>query len=171
MENLDIKKFDPKKAELTTLVENIKKTVISLPGDEKGHQLIKDNKKILQKKRTDIIREFEAERAVANAYSSKVIEIQKDFLSIIAPVEADLDDKIKKIKETFNPILDKNKRICTMLAGHKIVKGPNNRWPKLELLHRKLFDEEMANAHDALGDVYATVRCYFELKDRGIIIN
>lgn len=43
------------------------------------------------------------------------------------------------------------------------------KWPKLEELHAILFDEPFANAHDARADVRATARCYFELKERGVI--
>jgi hypothetical protein len=43
------------------------------------------------------------------------------------------------------------------------------KFPKLEELHRILFNEEFAGAHDAMADVSATARCYFELVNRGIM--
>ena len=43
------------------------------------------------------------------------------------------------------------------------------KFPKLEELHRILFNEEFSGAHDALADVLATKRCYFELVKRGIL--
>ncbi len=43
------------------------------------------------------------------------------------------------------------------------------KWPKLKELHQILFDEPFADAHDALADVKATRRCYYELMARGII--
>jgi len=43
------------------------------------------------------------------------------------------------------------------------------KWPTLEQLHRKLFQAGVPNAHDALVDVEATVRCFFGLLKRGVI--
>lgn len=43
------------------------------------------------------------------------------------------------------------------------------KWPTLEQLHRKLFGKGIPAAHDALVDVEATVRCYFGLRERGVI--
>ncbi len=43
------------------------------------------------------------------------------------------------------------------------------KWPTLEQLHRKLFRTGIPAAHDALVDVEATVRCYFGLRERGVI--
>ena len=67
------------------------------------------------------------------------------------------------------------KQICTMLASTKfcgIKNHPNTnrlKWPKLEELYEKLFSEKFENAHDAKFDVEATIKCFFELKKRGII--
>ena len=41
--------------------------------------------------------------------------------------------------------------------------------PSLTQLHMHLFGEKFDDAHDALADVVACARCFFELKDRGII--
>lgn len=41
--------------------------------------------------------------------------------------------------------------------------------PNLGELYTKLFGAEIEGAHDALSDVRATARCYFELKRRGIV--
>ena len=43
------------------------------------------------------------------------------------------------------------------------------KWPTLEQLHRKLFKAGVPDAHDALVDVEATVRCYFGLRSQGVI--
>ena len=65
--------------------------------------------------------------------------------------------------------------LCTMLATTEFCKLPKKRgfgykWPKLEELHRILFDgENFADAHDALADVEATVRCAKELKRIGVL--
>ena len=40
--------------------------------------------------------------------------------------------------------------------------------PSLTELHKELFNEAFSGAHDALADVRASARCYFELRKRGI---
>ena len=68
----------------------------------------------------------------------------------------------------------KLKAICTMETTTQFCKlhggyGGKYKWPKLEELHHKLFGVKFDNAHDALGDVKATGRCFFELLEKGII--
>ena len=69
-------------------------------------------------------------------------------------------------------------KICTMQSSTDYCKiqsalraenGYGYKWPKLIELHQKLFDQEFENAHDALADVKACARCFFELMKRGII--
>lgn len=65
-------------------------------------------------------------------------------------------------------------RICTMHTSTKYcqIPHPNRRgikWPKLQELHVKLFDKEFEGAHDALADIEATMKCFFELRKRGVI--
>jgi hypothetical protein len=43
------------------------------------------------------------------------------------------------------------------------------KWPKLEELYTKLFGTTISGAHDAMADIEATKKCYFELIRRGII--
>lgn len=60
----------------------------------------------------------------------------------------------------------KNK-ICTMQSTTSLCQLPGPRgfkWPKLIELHEFLFCEGFEGAHDALEDVRAMVRCFFELK-------
>ena len=42
-------------------------------------------------------------------------------------------------------------------------KGGRFKWPKLEELHQKLFNESFDLAHNAAADVEATARCFLEL--------
>ena len=42
------------------------------------------------------------------------------------------------------------------------------KWPKLTELHQHLFNEDFEGAHDALADVMATVKCYFNLIKQGV---
>ena len=65
------------------------------------------------------------------------------------------------------------KRVCTMKSTTDFVGAKNARggqkWPKLEELHEKLFGVKFDNAHDALADVSATVRCARELFRIGLL--
>ncbi len=63
-------------------------------------------------------------------------------------------------------------RRCTMKwsAAHVGIAGPRGfKWPNLQELHKKLFRRRFRGAHDALTDVRACARCYFELKRLGIM--
>jgi DNA polymerase-3 subunit epsilon len=68
----------------------------------------------------------------------------------------------------------KNKEyICTMKSSTDFcnISGPyGNKWPKLEELYYKLFQETF-NAHDALDDIRATSRCFWKLVSLKIIIH
>jgi DNA polymerase III subunit epsilon len=67
----------------------------------------------------------------------------------------------------------KPQRFCTMTSTTNLCKiqGKNKgyKWPKLEELHRFLFNEDFDGAHDALNDVKATAKCFFELLKREVI--
>jgi DNA polymerase-3 subunit epsilon len=71
------------------------------------------------------------------------------------------------INKEFN-----SKKVCTMKASTEFCKLPGKngyKWPKLEELHRILFGHDFYGAHDALSDVMATAKCFFELKNRNVI--
>lgn len=63
-------------------------------------------------------------------------------------------------------------RECTMLSSTNFceIPGPyGNKWPKLQELHARLFQEGFDAAHNALADVRACAKCYFELKRIGVM--
>ena len=71
-------------------------------------------------------------------------------------------------------IIDDKEHICTMLSTTDYcellsVRFGEYKWPKLEELHHKLFGCTFSGAHDALADVEATKKCFFELKKKGIL--
>lgn len=74
----------------------------------------------------------------------------------------------KEIKPSFFEL----PKICTMQGSTDYCAIETERgykWPKLIELHQKLFGKEFDGAHDALADVKATARCFFELKERGVL--
>ena len=64
-------------------------------------------------------------------------------------------------------------RFCTMRNTVELcgVRSANGRLkqPTLQELHSCLFAAEYASAHDAVADVDACARCYFELDRRGLV--
>ena len=76
-------------------------------------------------------------------------------------------------KKILNNI-DEVKKVCTMTSSTDLCKlpnpyGPGYKWPQLPELHNHLFNCDFQNAHNALHDVRACAKCFFELKKRGII--
>jgi DNA polymerase III epsilon subunit-like protein len=64
------------------------------------------------------------------------------------------------------------KQICTMRKSVEFcgIAGKRGyKWPKLSQLHQKLFRSDFDEAHDAKADVAACARCFFALKERGVI--
>ena len=62
--------------------------------------------------------------------------------------------------------------ICTMQSTVDFCAIPGKygyKFPKLQELYKKLFGNEFEDAHNALSDIRATLKCYLELKKRGII--
>jgi DNA polymerase-3 subunit alpha len=49
------------------------------------------------------------------------------------------------------------------------LRGDKYKWPTLAELYRKLFNEDLKEAHNAYADVTATARCFFELLKNGVI--
>lgn len=58
---------------------------------------------------------------------------------------------------------------CTMAEGTNMCKLPGTRgfkYPKLQELHQFLFGVGFEGAHDALNDITATAKCYWEIQRR-----
>ena len=71
----------------------------------------------------------------------------------------------------LNTIPSKN-RICTMESSTNFcaINGPYGyKWPKLSELHYKLFKTDFEEAHNAMVDIHATSRCFWELAKKGVI--
>lgn len=70
------------------------------------------------------------------------------------------------------------KALCTMQSSIKMCQLPfpsgraGYKWPKLQELHKFLFDKEFDSAHNAVADIEATMRCFIELhKRKKIVLN
>lgn len=63
--------------------------------------------------------------------------------------------------------LEGKKAVDTMLTTTGLCRLPGKwgyKWPKLQELHRTLFGCEFEEAHDALADIKAMSKCYWELE-------
>ena len=65
-------------------------------------------------------------------------------------------------------------KLCTMQESTDYCKIKNKwggyKWPSLIELHNHLFGEDFDGAHDALADVKACAKSFFELKKRAIML-
>ena len=109
---------------------------------------------------------------------SDLIEVLDDFLNSL--VEADVivahnmsfDEKIMSsefLRNQIEDILPKKQKICTMKSTTNFCKlsGPYGyKYPKLIELYKKIFNEDF-NEHNALDDVKATAKCFWELYNSG----
>lgn len=88
----------------------------------------------------------------------------------------DFDDKIvgaEFYRLQMPNVLDLARKICTMKSSADVCKITNSygryKWPNLTELYSHLFNTGFEEAHDALVDVRACAKCFFELKNRGAI--
>jgi DNA polymerase-3 subunit epsilon len=120
------------------------------------------------------------ERAEKNGVSLR--SVLKDFSGVIGRASylvahnVRFDEKIvgaEFLREGVTDKLCQTKKICTMTATTHFCKLPGNygdyKWPKLSELHFKLFNEEFAEAHNAVVDIEACAKCFWELRRRRIL--
>jgi DNA polymerase III subunit epsilon len=80
------------------------------------------------------------------------------------------DEKIlgaELLRAGYANYLDAKTRRCTMQSATDFCRLPGRygfKWPTLNELHLKLFRESFSGAHQALVDVRACAKCFFELK-------
>jgi DNA polymerase III subunit epsilon len=78
------------------------------------------------------------------------------------------------IRANISHSLFNRNTICTMKETTDVCQiekdwGYKWKWPKLEELYMHLFGKEMENAHHAMFDVNATIKCFWELQRRNVI--
>ena len=99
MQNLNIEKFSPKKAELQALNTKYQSLTISGIDDVVGFKIVDEARKDLKTKRVEITKTGKELRQEARDFASEVIKAEKDLIAIIEPLEKELKDKQDKIKE------------------------------------------------------------------------
>jgi len=119
------------------------------------------------------------ERALAEGVSlGEVVSQFKadlDVADCIVCHNVDFDKKIvgaEMIRLGMQDEVDGMKSLCTMKTTTDFCKIPGKygyKYPRLQELHRKLFCEDFDDAHNAMSDIEATERCFWELRKRRII--
>ena len=104
----------------------------------------------------------------------KVIE---EAEHVSAFVGHNIEFDLKVIASEMYRVYDQNKlpslkNICTMKLATNYCEIPSNKgykWPTLSELYYRLFDAKLVDAHQASVDVEATSRCFWKLKELGVI--
>jgi DNA polymerase III epsilon subunit-like protein len=90
-----------------------------------------------------------------------------NLADVIAEISADIvrADLIVAHNLAFDyPVL-----ACEFIRCGSPKRRGNYKWPTIQKLHNVLFGHEFEGAHDALADIKAIYKCYFELINRKII--
>lgn len=120
-------------------------------------------------------------KAKANDMGYPIASVLDVFNSIIRKstylVAHNIEFDYKVLSAEFARIYMKNEleektKICTMQETIEFCNLPGSnglKFPKLSELYFKLFAKNFDNAHDAQADIEATAKCFWSLKQRGII--
>lgn len=97
-----------------------------------------------------------------------IFEICLSTCDIIIGHNIDFDINMIKVEcMRLNIVFTLSKPVyCTMKSTTQMCKIPQGfgyKWPKLEELHKYLFNESASNLHDAIIDVIVCLRCYYQL--------
>lgn len=105
--------------------------------------------------------------------SDLVKDIEKSQYMIAHNMKFDINVLGAELLRLKVKAANKTQKVCTMMESTNYCKIPGYRgykWPTLTELHVKLFGEEFKGAHDALDDVKACAKSFFELKKLGQIL-
>lgn len=117
----------------------------------------------------------------AQKEGKNLLEVLQDFQGVVVKARClvahniSFDEKIigaEFLRSRMQNSLPGKEKICTMQSATNYCALPGMygyKWPKLSELHRKLFQKDFEEAHNAAADISATVRCFWELKRLGII--
>ncbi len=119
------------------------------------------------------------ERALREGES--IINVLKDFILQVSKADylvahnMEFDEKIigsELLRNGFKDFTKDKNKICTKLKSTKfcaIKSIYGYKWPSLSELHIKLFGVDFEDSHDAMADVSATAKCFWELRSIGEI--
>jgi DNA polymerase III subunit epsilon len=121
---------------------------------------------------------FTQEKSLTEGISIKEVLIkfidQIEICNFLIAHNINFDYNVSGAEMIRAQVKSKNKinKLCTMQLSTDFcnIPGPYGpKWPKLEELHNKLFGIGFEGAHDAMNDVRACAKCFFELKKLEVI--
>lgn len=121
------------------------------------------------------------EKALQNGYQLNDVlqKFNNDFEKCSKCIGHNIDYDKKVVASEFlrngmTDIISDSPSECTMKSTVHFCKisGPfGYKYPKLDELYAILFDSTLENAHNSMADIRATLKCYKELKKRGIMLS
>jgi len=130
-------------------------------------------------KKVELVHGISTARAIAEGQDLKMV--LEHFAKAIEGVEMIVahniafDEKIigaEFIRKGVSHNYYEKEEYCTMKNTTNIAKLPGRygyKWPSLHELHTFLFGVTFTEQHNALADIRATAKCFWELKNRGLI--
>jgi DNA polymerase III epsilon subunit-like protein len=118
---------------------------------------------------------------IALREGESLVFVLKEFIDLLQRADylvahnMAFDEKIigaELLRNSMKNILPSKRRICTMKSTTEFcaIEGYYGyKWPKLSELHIKLFNVDFEEAHNAAADINATAKCFWELRNNGII--
>lgn len=169
----DLDNWSPRLVQLGWIMQNERKEVLSM-----GNFIIKPDGFEIPKASSDV-HEITTEKALAEGEDLKKIVYMflgaARLADVIVGHNISYDMHImgaEMIRTWGQDYIEKRPTICTMQSSIEFCKIPGKfgfKYPKLQELHKKLFDKEFEDAHNAFADINATAECFWEMKKQGII--
>lgn len=159
MNELNLEQFSPKRAELVTLAEAYKALSIQGIEDKPGYLAVDEARKDLKRKRVEIVKTGKALREEAVSFQKKVIATEKELVSLIEPIEIELEEKqkviddaiqIEKRKASLPYRMEKMKDLGLEIAEEFILLMDDSKFLAYhsEMLAKKLETEALKLAED-----------------------
>lgn len=169
----DLDNWSPRLVQLGWIMQNERKEVLSM-----GNFIIKPDGFEIPKASSDV-HGITTEKALAEGEDLKKIVYMflgaARLADVIVGHNISYDMHImgaEMIRTWGQDYIEKRPTICTMQSSIEFCKIPGKfgfKYPKLQELHKKLFDKEFEDAHNAFADINATAECFWEMKKQGII--
>jgi DNA polymerase III epsilon subunit-like protein len=147
--------------------------------------LILKNESVIKPIGFDIPKEASDVHGITTGYATKYGKNIKDVLSnfeeqclkskYLVAHNINFDSKVmgsEFLRNISRNPISKLELLCTMECATdycKIEGFYGYKWPKLSELHIKLFGKDFEDAHDALADIEATARCFWEMRKLNLI--
>ena len=152
--------------------------------DSKGNQILK-NEFIIKPNGFEIPSEASNVHGITTQYAIKngvpiedvLLNFEKHCEKSKYLIAHNINFDSKVTSSEYLRILSRNpisrlEKMCTMESSTNYCKIPGNygyKWPKLSELHIKLFGVDFEGAHNALADIEATAKCFWEMKKLKLI--